>query len=52
MIGKTTAETNFPHELLLTSKHVSKLPKDFVYYYSAILNLSKTQMFKMMHIDF
>ena len=52
MIGNTTAETNFPYELLFTNKHVSKLPKNFVYYFSANLNLSKTQISKMMHIDF
>ena len=52
MIGNTTAETNFLHEFLLSNKQVSKLPKFFVYYSSANLNLSKTQISKMIHIDF
>ena len=38
MISNAAAETNFWHEVLLTNKHVSKLPKDFVFYSPANLN--------------
>ena len=40
-------ETNFPHELLLTNRHVANLRKAFANYLSTDIKLSKTQIFKM-----
>ena len=40
-------ETNFPHKLLLSDRQVSSLRKSFVSHSSADLNLSKTQLSKM-----
>ena len=40
-------KTNFPHELLLTNRQVSNLHKAFVNNSSADINLSKTQLSKM-----
>ena len=45
MIGDN--KTNFPHELLLTNRQVSNLHKAFVNNSSADINLSKTQLSKM-----
>ena len=45
MIGNN--ETNFPHELLLTDRQVWSLRKSFVSHSSADINLSKTQLSKM-----
>ena len=40
MIGDN--ETNFPHKLLLTNRHVSNLHKAFTNHLSADIKLSKT----------
>ena len=40
-------ETNFPHELLLTNRHVANLRKGFANYLSTDIKLSKTQISKM-----
>ena len=40
MIGNN--ETNFPHKLLLTNRHVSNLHKAFTNHLSADIKLSKT----------
>ena len=40
-------ETNFPDELLLTSRQVANLPKAFENNSSAEINLSKTQLSKI-----
>ena len=45
MIGNN--ETNFPHNLLLTDKHVAILRKSFASHSSADIKLSKTQLSKM-----
>ena len=45
MIGNN--ETNFPHNLLLTDKHVAILRKSFASNSSADIKLSKTQLSKM-----
>ena len=45
MIG--TNETNFPHKLLLTGRHVSSLCESFANNSSADIKLSKTQLSKM-----
>ena len=46
-IGNSNDKTNFPHELLLTNRQVTKLPKAFSNYLSADLKLSKTQLSKI-----
>ena len=40
-------ETNFPHKLLLTNRQVANLRKAFANYLSTDINLSKTQISKM-----
>ena len=40
-------ETNFPLKLLLTNRQVSNLRKTFTNYLSIDINLSKTQLSKM-----
>ena len=40
-------ETNFPHKLLLTNRQVANLHKDFANYLSTDIQLSKTQLSKM-----
>ena len=40
-------ETNFPHKLSLTNRQVSNLRKAFTNYLSTDINLSKTQLSKM-----
>ena len=40
-------ETSFPHELLLTNRQVANLCKDFANYLSTDINLSKTEISKM-----
>ena len=40
-------ETNFPHELLLTNRQVSKLRKAFTNNSSTDIKLSKTQLSKI-----
>ena len=46
MIGDD--ETNFPHKILLTNRHVSNLCKAFANYLSTDSKLSKTQISKML----
>ena len=47
MIGKSDDNTNFPHELLLTSRQVSNLRKAFAKNTSTDVKLSKTQLSKV-----
>ena len=46
MIGEYNNETNFPHKLLLTDRHVSKFHKTFANNSSVDIKLSKTQISK------
>ena len=47
MIGNSNDKTNFPHELLLTNRHVANLRKAFANNLSTDIKLSKTQLSKM-----
>ena len=47
MIGNSNGETNFPHELLLTNRQVANLCNTFTNNSSTDINLSKTQLSKM-----
>ena len=47
MIGNSNDETNFPHNLLLTDRHVSKIRKSFANNSSDKIKLSKTQLSKI-----
>ena len=47
MIGSSNDETNFPQNLLLTNKQVSKICKAFANGSSINIKLSKTQLPKM-----
>ena len=47
MVGNSDDETNFPHKLLLTNRHVANLCKAFANYLSTNIKLSKTQLSKM-----
>ena len=47
MIGNSNDKSNFPHELLLTNRPVASLRKAFANYLSTDINLSKTQLSKM-----
>ena len=47
MVGISDDETNFPHKLLLTNRHVANLRKAFANYLSTNTKLSKTQLSKM-----
>ena len=47
VIGDSYHESNFPHELLLTNKQVSRLRKTFANNSSANIKLSKTQLHKI-----
>ena len=47
MIGNSDDETNFPHKLLLTNRHVTDLRKSFANDSSTDIKLSKTQLSKM-----
>ena len=47
MIDDSNDSINFPHELLLTDKQVSSIPKAFANYSSANMKLSKTQLSKI-----
>ena len=44
MIGNSKDKTNFPHELLLTNRHVANLCKTFANNSSNNIKLSKTQL--------
>ena len=47
MVGNSNDNTNFPHELLLTNRQVENIPKAFANHLSTDVNLSKTQLSKM-----
>ena len=47
MIGDSNDKTNFPHELLLTSRQVSSIRKAFANNSSVDIKFSKTQLSKM-----
>ena len=47
MTGNSGDSTNFPHELLLTNRQVSSLRKAFAKNTSTDIQLSKTQLSKM-----
>ena len=47
MIGNSDDETNFPHKLLLTNRHVTDIRKSFANDSSTDIKLSKTQLSKM-----
>ena len=46
VVGGSNDENNFPHKLLLTNTHISRLHKAFVNNSSANVKLSKTQLHK------
>ena len=47
MIGNSDDEANFSHKLLLTNRQVANFCKVFANYLSTDINLSKTQLSKM-----
>ena len=47
MIGDSNDQTNFPHELLLTDRQYSRIPKAFASNSSVDIKFSKTQLSKM-----
>ena len=47
MIGDSNDQTNFPHELLLTDRQDSRIPKVFANNSSVDIKFSKTQLSKM-----
>ena len=47
MIGNSYDETNFPHKLLLTNRQVTNLRESFANNLLANINLSKTQLSKI-----
>ena len=47
MVGNSNDNTNFPHELLLTNRQVANIRKAFAKNTSIDINLSKTQLSKM-----
>ena len=47
MIGDCDDNITFPHELLLTNRQVANLCKAIANQLSAEINLSKTQIYKM-----
>ena len=48
MVGNSNDNTNFPHKLLLTNRQVANIRrKAFANYLSTDINLSKTQLSKM-----
>ena len=49
MVGNSDDETNFPHKLLLTNRHVANLRRAFAKHISTDIELSKTQLSKMIH---
>ena len=48
MIGNSDDETNFPHKFLLTSRQVTNLHEAFANHTSTDIELSKTQLSKIM----
>ena len=47
MVSNSNDNTNFPHELLLTNRHVANIRKAFAKNSSTDIKLSKTQLSKM-----
>ena len=47
MVGNSSDNTNFPHELLLTNRQVANIRKVFANHSSIDIKLSKTQLSKM-----
>ena len=47
MVGNSGNNTNFPHELLLTTRQVANLRKAFAKHLSTDIKFSKTQLSKM-----
>ena len=47
MVGNSNDNINFPHELLLTNRHVANIRKAFANHSSTDIKLSKTQLSKM-----
>ena len=47
MVGDSSDNTNFPHELLLTNRQVANIRKAFANHSSINIKLSKTQLSKM-----
>ena len=47
MVGNSSDNTNFPHELLLTNRQVENIRKAFSNHLSTDIKLSKTQLSKM-----
>ena len=47
MVGNSNDNTNFPHELLLSNRHVANIRKAFAKNTSIDIKLSKTQLSKM-----
>ena len=47
MIGNSSDNTNFPHELLLTNRQVANIRKAFANNLSVDINFSKAQLSKM-----
>ena len=47
MVGDSSDNTNFPHELLLTNRQVENIRKAFSNHLSTDIKLSKTQLSKM-----
>ena len=47
MVGNSNDNTNFPHELLLTTRQVANIRKAFANHSSSYIKLSKTQLSKM-----
>ena len=52
MIGDYNDKGNFPHELLLTDRHVSSIRKAFANNSSVDIKFSKTQLSKMIQSGF
>ena len=47
VVGDSNGENSFPHKLLLTNPHVSRLGKAFVNNFWANMNFSKAQLLKI-----
>ena len=47
MVSNSNDTSNFPHELLLTNRHVANIRKAFANHSSIDIKLSKTQLSKM-----
>ena len=50
MIGESNDESNFPHKLLLTNRHVLNIRKTFANNSSADIKFSKTKLSKMVQL--